>query len=492
MRNLSRFINFFLFTATLTLTSVNVFADVKIKSRQTMQGQTTENTIYIKGKRQRTEMAGGTMTTILQCDLRRDLQIMPQAQAYLVNVFDDGSSSEPVKADLQHSKSEPVSKGGTVTTIVTNKDTGERRQMFGYPARHIITTMETSSSPDACLQTKSKIETDGWYIDAAFALDCDMWRAQSYINRKKSGCQDKSVYKTVGTAKIGYPVLTKMTMFDENGKESYSITNEVIELSNATLDASLFDVPAGYREVKNPAEMFKSSASSSMNGSRTSGMSMSSSSMESKSNNSALNQNVKVLAGKTSGESASVGAKRAGVIRLGIATIKTGSVGEGMNAVELAAAIQNTLAGYLKTPNLELVNLETKLPSAIDAEAKEKECDYVVYTNVSHKKGGGGGFGFGKILGQAVAQTGIGHTGSAAGNIAGQIAANAIVSAGEMSGSVKAKDEITLDYKLVAVGSANPALANTLKAKAKSNGEDIISPLFKQVAEAIVATVSKK
>ena len=64
--------------------SVNVFADVKIKSRQTMQGQTSEKTIYIKSKRQRPEMARGALTTILQCDLRRDLQLMPPAP-FVVN-----------------------------------------------------------------------------------------------------------------------------------------------------------------------------------------------------------------------------------------------------------------------------------------------------------------------------------------------------------------------------------------------------------------------
>ncbi|HKP71958.1 MAG TPA: hypothetical protein VJT82_03405, partial [Pyrinomonadaceae bacterium] len=56
-------------------------ADVKIKSRQTMQGQTYENTTYIKGKRQRSEQMGGQMTAIQQCDLRRDIQIMAQMKA---------------------------------------------------------------------------------------------------------------------------------------------------------------------------------------------------------------------------------------------------------------------------------------------------------------------------------------------------------------------------------------------------------------------------
>ena len=62
--------------AILTLTG-SAFADVKIKTKQTASGQTSENTTYIKGKRQRTEMANGVMISITQCDLGRDLQLAP-------------------------------------------------------------------------------------------------------------------------------------------------------------------------------------------------------------------------------------------------------------------------------------------------------------------------------------------------------------------------------------------------------------------------------
>ena len=33
--------------------------------------------------------------------------------------------------------------GGKVTTTITTKDTGERKQMFGFTAKHLIITMET-------------------------------------------------------------------------------------------------------------------------------------------------------------------------------------------------------------------------------------------------------------------------------------------------------------------------------------------------------------
>lgn len=459
------------------------FADVKIKSKQTMSGQSYENTTYIKGKRQRSEVMNGQMVTLNQCDLRRGIQLNSQTKTYVINEYGDGttatSPNTPAKNDGV------VRAGGVITTTMTVKDTGERKQMFGFTAKHLIITMESKSSPDACNATNTKMQFDGWYIDAEFALDCDQYAQYRSYNKQKPACQDRYQMKQVGTAKRGYPVYEKTTMFDENGKETYSMVNEVVELSKATLDAALFEVPGDYRKVNDMSEMY-SAASYGAN-------SNNSSMQQGNRPSSALSQSVQKMAGNSSANTASApaGDKKAGVIRIGLAGVKTGAVGEGMNSADLAAAIQNTLMQYLKTPNVEVIALEARLASVIDSEAKEKECDYVLFVNASHKKGGGGGFGmFSKVIAPAVGATGIGHTGSTAGNIAGQVATRAIVSAGSASESIKSKDEITLDVKMQQPGGAS-ALAKQYKKKASSNGEDIISPLVEQVAEAVVAIAGK-
>ena len=240
----------------LTLSGI-ANADTKIKSRQTSGGQTYENTSYIKGKRQRSETNSGQMILIQQCDLRRNIQIMPQANAYIIQPYDQPATSTTTTNSPASSQPGTVKKGGVVTSTVTTRDTGERKQMFGYTARHIITTMVTDSSPDACSPMKSKMEIDGWYIDAAFALDCDVSQAyKSYRPQSAGGCQDRYETKQIGLAKKGYPVWEKTTMFGPDGAESFSSINEVVEFSQATLDANLFDVPAGYREVKDFASAF--------------------------------------------------------------------------------------------------------------------------------------------------------------------------------------------------------------------------------------------
>jgi hypothetical protein len=424
--------------------------------------------------------------TITQCDLRRDIRLMPMGTTYMIDPF--GNVVPQEKPTVTQTKSVTTSGGGTVVSTITIKDTGERKQMFGYAARHLIITTETEPSADSCMKTRSKMQTDGWYIDAEWQFSCD--RSQEYRSyqnpQQKGGCMDKYSVKQIGTGKRGYPLYEKMTMFDTSGKETYSFTNEVVELSNTTLEAGLFDIPQGFREVKNSSELYASMYPQNSNSNSYN----SGSQDDSLGNVSGLGSSIKNMANKPQNTSAELGAKKAGVVRIGLANVKTGSVGDGMNATELAGAIQNTLSQYLKTPQVEIVQLEAKLPSAVDAEAQSKECDYVIYTNVSHKKGGGGMFGkmMGNIAASAVSSVGYGST---AGAIASHTTSTAIYTAANAAGNVKSKDELTLDLKVNQTGGSQ-ALAKQYKAKAKSDGEDIISPIVEQAAQAIIDTVAKK
>jgi|CXWL01.1.fsa_nt_gi hypothetical protein len=475
-------------SAILTLAGT-ALADVKIKTKQTMSGSVSENTTYIKGKRTRTEMMNGVMISLTQCDLGRNLQINPQTKTYVVNLYDDGTASEPTEVkpgDAGKAARVPV---GTMYVTTTIKDTGERKQMFGFTARHIIQTVETETTPDACNPSKTKMEMDMWVIDAEFGITCTQNNAYpAYNGGKKGGCTDKIVPKTIGSAKSGYPLWQKMTSFDANGKESFSMVQEVIELSKVTLDQTLFEAPADYREVKSASQMYAIGGTSGVN---YNGPSSASSNVTSPYDapSAGPTSSIKNAETATMASSSATSAKKAGTIRVGV-VVKTTSVGEGITANDLSSAVQNTLGQYLKGTKIEVVALEAKLAAAQAGEAKEKECDYVLNVTTAHKKGGGG-FGFGKMLAQTVAQTGIGHTGSTVGNIAGQMATTAIVTAGNLSGSVKNKDELTIDLNLQSAADGKAALAKQFKAKAKADGDDIISAIIEQAAQAILDAVGK-
>lgn len=460
--------------AVITLTlSVAAFADVKVKIRQTMSGQTSENATYIKGKRQRSEQNIGGMSTvsITQCDLKRGIRLNPQAQVYMIDVWENDTT--PASTTVSGNVKTEVRKGGVITTTITTKDTGETRKMFGYTARHLIVTMETEASADACTpMKKSKTVTDGWYIDAAFQLDCDYQTSGGYYPQQKAGgCRDRYDVKNIGTAKRGYPVIEKMTMFDENGRESFTMTNEVLELSNTTLDAALFDIPQGWREAKDSASMYSAA---------NYGQSSSMSTSNSQSTSTMPIPAARPQSDNSSNNSTTLEDKKPGTIRIGVADVKTGSIGEGVNATELAGAIRSTLEQYVKGTKIEFVSLEAKLASAIESEAAEKQCDYVLFATVSHKKGGGGLGMFGKIAPVVGSVVPFGARVSTA----GQVATNTVYTAANVSSSIKPKDELTLDITLKK-GTAN-AFAKQFKTKAKSAGEDIISPLVEQAATAIV------
>ena len=101
----------------------------------------------------------------------------------------------------------------------------------------------------------------------------------------------------------------------------------------------------------------------------------------------------------------------------------------------------------------------------------------------------------GKALGN-IAVAGIGHVpgGSNAGEAAARSAAiTGVYTAADISGSIKSKDELTLEYKLESTDAARPGLASTAaKAKARSDGEDVLTALIEKAAQAVVNLIATK
>jgi len=83
--------------------------------------------------------------------------------------------------------------------------------------------------------------------------------------------------------------------------------------------------------------------------------------------------------------------------------------------------------------------------------------------------------------------------GSDAAVVADAAARTVIYTAADIANSVKAKDELTLEYRLQRAGNSGPPIsAQTLKAKAKSDGEDLVSKLTGQAASAILVEATEK
>lgn len=430
--------------------------DVKIRQRMsTGNGAGSENLLYIKGQRMRTEMPGNVgFTTILQCDLKRTLTINENTKSYLISPTDgtgtpgmaEGDGGGATGIPNAQPQAQPT-RGGVVNITNTVTDTGERKQMFGFTARRIKTSMVKTASPEAC-DKDMKVETDGWYIDFQYAFDCQTQtqRQPMPMRPQQPGCKDEVRTKTVGTAKLGFPLLVTTTMYQPDG-QTMTMTQEVLELSREPLSAALFDVPEGYTLAKSMNELY--------------GIPTGIAAYNPQAANPAA-------AATSAGVAAASTAKKPGVIRIGLITPKV-EVSSG-DAASTTETLRNSFAGQLNNANIELVALSARqLSQALD-EARQRECDYLLSVSLTIKKGGGSMFG------------------RAIGNIAS--AATGVPTGGAVN-AIKAKDELSMQYMLDNLQTSSTVLSNTTKAKARSDGEDIITPEVQKASQAILAAVKK-
>jgi hypothetical protein len=426
------------------------FGDLKVKQKTTTGGQTFESTVMIKGQRERRESAfggagGGTsQVSLLQCDLRRSLIINEHTRRYLVQPLDAGDAADGATTAPAPTTSAPTRSGGTIMHTTTILDTGERREMFGLTARHLKTKTTFEPSPDACDQDRLHQETDGWYTDFEYGLVCETTAAavRPPAMRPRGGCQDRVVRKQVGAGRLGFPLAVTTTTYGADGQVQSSISVEVLELSRATLDAALFDVPAGYTPAQNTQELYGLGMGD-VAGTLLGGG-------QGNETNTATTTPTPIIP-------AMPAAKRPGAIRVGVAQVKD------LTDKNLSPdAVRARLISALVAAGLEAVPLSAYTPAALDAEAKQKECDFFLTTDIvslklsaARKLGG--------LLGRA---TGVGSAGVD-------------------------RTEAQLNFKLTAVGAPKPQLQTTANAKEEGDDASLNAALDKE-AQAVAKEAHKK
>jgi hypothetical protein len=194
------------------------------------------------------------------------------------------------------------------------------------------------------------------------------------------------------------------------------------------------------------------------------------------------------LAQTAAGEN--TGAKAPRIIRIGVA-LPALQMGPAPAVAGASEGVRETLMKYLAGPSFEIVPLTAQLPVQIEAEGRQKECDFVFYSALSAKKASSG-LGFLKGVSQ---MSNMVPMLSSVRGAAGTIAAAGTVLSGVAGAAsmVKAKSEIAFEYRLIAGGSPAPVLSDVAKTKATQDGEDVISALVEKAASAVVnTTMSRK
>lgn len=158
------------------------------------------------------------------------------------------------------------------------------------------------------------------------------------------------------------------------------------------------------------------------------------------------------------------------------------------SAAQAGAAAQDVFVSYLNGPSLKAIPLDARLTSHGLEEARLKACGRVLIVTMTRKSSGGGGSRLGRIVGQAGSTAAWHLPGGSAGAAAARSAAAATSRAVEdLASGTRAKDEMRIEWKLVAAANGKPAGSGSEKAKAESDGEDLLTPLVHKIAEAIVS-----
>lgn len=204
------------------------------------------------------------------------------------------------------------------------------------------------------------------------------------------------------------------------------------------------------------------------------------------------------------------GAAAADKVIVGVALPRV-QLGQGNGgSADVAEPVRQALISYLKGPVIEVIALEARIPLQINAEAQEKGCTFVLYSDVSQKPKGGG-LGMLKKLAPVAAALPMAGMG---GNMGTQMAVNAAAQgvmqaqmqaaqedamanamaaiSGAQKSNVKAGDSLTFEFRLVRPGEPEPVKTDKLVGKAKNNGDDVLSPLIEGVATAVVDTVATR
>lgn len=203
---------------------------------------------------------GPRQAFIQQCDARRSLMLNLDTREYTSTELDERGIPKGWKpASIEHKKSAK----GSVEIFIDSVDTGERKEMFGRTARHIITHERRVATPESCQPSMSS-ETDGWYIDLDVpSVSC--YSAPKTTAHKgstaiavlgSSSCLQKLEVHRTGVTETGFPVKltttahTSLVQPDGSRKEyANAFASEVTELSEAPLDPALFEVPGGFKRV---------------------------------------------------------------------------------------------------------------------------------------------------------------------------------------------------------------------------------------------------
>jgi hypothetical protein len=246
---------------------------VKITLQSQSYGHSSERTTYMQGDRQRTEYRnaiggrqgaelkyGSRLARIVRCDLGQSFELNLDASEYTSAAYPPKALTvAEMKARGLETPAKRQSETPTIRVETKTTDTGERKEIFGHIARHVITTTTRTPLPGSHAEPQESV-TDGWYIDFEQRLPCDPIPRRSehgHVFSYLSGASgnqpmEKPEFVTTGNPETGFPLdLTMTSKNASSAPEAYVSKFEmrVIDFEEGSLDPALFEIPPGFKHV---------------------------------------------------------------------------------------------------------------------------------------------------------------------------------------------------------------------------------------------------
>jgi hypothetical protein len=169
----------------------------------------------------------------------------------LKGVFYESSddSSYGVPAETTPKQKDEQTANGQIRVILESVDTGERKTMFGYTVKHILTTAKFDTSQSSCPANETAHRFDGWYLDQPFytgkCSESDSAGLSELTFGQISDCGDKVIIERTGpTQRFGLTEREEYVLRGEKFRgEKFGGGYTVTAISHESLDDSLFAKP---------------------------------------------------------------------------------------------------------------------------------------------------------------------------------------------------------------------------------------------------------
>ena len=210
-------------------------------------------------------------SVIVQCDLRRIININDNNKTYSVLDFDDAMkqataaiAAAEAKAGTPPPTTTKVNGTGSTTISMDEKTDGQTQVIAGVTAHHAIDTITISMTGTGdCPNMSQSMTDDLWYAESPVKMSCPTKLSPPAMPSGMGGkggnpCAQNLAFQANSLKSAQPRIVMKSTMGLPGAKQAgfnVSTTTLVTSLKTQPYDPAFFDIPAGYTKVDASAMM---------------------------------------------------------------------------------------------------------------------------------------------------------------------------------------------------------------------------------------------